>query len=121
MGKPVIVLAERNKELRDRLFCQLLRQGFDVIESSNMSEVFRALRRRRDIGLFIMSASLDEPGDGVEFAHLIVRSGDALRVILTSTLHQQGWTDAGCEGASPASVEHPLPYDDILASVYRSG
>ncbi|MGE0679607.1 MAG: hypothetical protein AB7P69_01685 [Candidatus Binatia bacterium] len=120
MGNPVVVLAERNKELRGRLLCQLLCQGFEVIESSSMSEVLRALRCRRDIGLFIMSASLDEPGDGAEFARLIFHSGAALRVILTSTLHQQSWTDTDGEGAPSASAEHPLPYDDILASVYRS-
>jgi hypothetical protein len=120
MSKPVIVLAERNKELRDRLFCQLLCHGFEVIESLNMSEVFRALHNRRDISLFIMSTSLDEPGDGVEFARLIFRSGSALRVILTSTVPQQDWTDADRKEAPPVSVEHPLPYDDILASVYRS-
>lgn len=121
MGKPVIVLAERNKELRDRLLCQLLCQGFEVIESSSMSDVFRALRRRRDIGLFIMSASLDEPGDGVEFARLILHSGSALRVIFTSTMYLQDGADGKCEKASSVPAEHPFPYDEILASVYRSG
>lgn len=120
MGNPVIVLAERNKELRDRLFCQLLRRGVEVIEASNMSGVFRALRARRDISLIIMSASLDKPGDGVEFARLICRSGVALHVILTSTVQPRDYTSAGCAGAQPAPVEHSRPYDDILASVYQS-
>jgi len=120
MSKPVIVLAERNTELRDRLFCQLLCQGFDVIESLNMSEVFHALRRRRDIGLFIMSASLDEPGDGVEFAHLVGRFGYSPRVILTSTPRVSDSSDAVAEEAFSTSDEQPLPYDDILACVYRS-
>ena len=120
MSKPLIVLAERNMELRRRLLCQLLCQGFDVIESSSMSEVFHALRRRRDIGLFIMSASLDEPGDGVEFAHLVGRFGYSPRVILTSTPRAPDSFDAVAEEAFSTADERTLPYDDILACVYRS-
>lgn len=120
MRKPVIVLAERNTALRRRLFCQLLSEGFDVIESLSMSEVFHALRRRRDIGLFIMSASLDEPGDGVEFAHLVGRFGYTPRVILTSAPGIQNAPDAVSEGELALVAEQPLSYDDILACVYRS-
>jgi hypothetical protein len=120
MSKPVIVLAERNLELRNRLFCQLLCRGFEVIESSSMSEVFRALRRRRDIHLFIMSASLDEPGDGVDFARLVAGVGYAPKVILTSIARGQFSHAPPSEGELLASAEQPLSYDDILACVYRS-
>ena len=117
MDKPVILLAERNTELRNRLFCQLLCQGFEVITAPNMSAVFRALRQRRDIRLFIISESLDEPGDGVDFAQLVRLHGYAPRVILTSPNDPEALTRSG---ESSSSAEHLLSSDDILDQVYRS-
>jgi len=119
MSKPVVLVAERNDILRRQLLAQLLCRGFDVIEASCMSEIFRALRHRRDISLFIMSPSLDEPGDGVEFSQLICRFGYNPQVILTSDTETIEKARSEREEGTSATCVRLQSSDDILAKVSR--
>jgi DNA-binding response OmpR family regulator len=119
MSKPVVLLAERDAELRRRLFAQLLCQGFDVITAPRLMKALRVLRHRRDINVFIVSASLETPGDGVVLARLTNRCKHAPRIILLSDQNTEEWKTAAHEAGVAAYFEPPFSWREVLASVQR--
>lgn len=119
MSKPTILLAERSPELRRGLFVRLLCEGFDVIESSGPSEVFRALRQRRQVHCFILSTSFEEPGDGVELARLLRHCESAPHVILTTDSSRDNWNTAPLEAGVAEHIARPCALDEVLAAVHR--
>jgi DNA-binding response OmpR family regulator len=119
MSKPVVLLAERNPELRGRLFTQLLWHGYEVIDAQTTVDVLRTVRHRRCVDLFVMSVSLDTPGDGVELAQLLCQCEHRPRVILLAEKEPQGWAaDAQAVGAT-AYFEQPFSCEDVIACVRR--
>jgi DNA-binding response OmpR family regulator len=119
MRKPVVLLAERDADLRRRLFSLLLCQGFDVIESPSITGILRALRQKRSLDLLIVSASLEGVGDGVDVARLVRLCERKPTVILTAADSSVELANAA-RGAGVASYfTPPFSYEDLLASVYR--
>jgi DNA-binding response OmpR family regulator len=119
MSKPAILLAERNPELGRSLFSHLLCQGYDVIEAPTMSEVFRALRQRRSIDLFVLSASFDHPGDGVELAQLLHQSRCSARVIVLAEKEAHNWAEPARTASVAAYLEQPFSHDEVLACIHQ--
>lgn len=120
MSTPVVLLAERNPELRRRLFTQLLCQGYDVIDAPTTVEVLRAVRHRRGVDLFLMDVSLDTPGDGVELARFLRHCEYRPRVILLAGKEPQCWaTDAYAAGVTAYFVS-PFSCDDIIVCVNKA-
>ncbi|HXG22780.1 MAG TPA: response regulator [Methylomirabilota bacterium] len=119
MSKPVVLIAERDAKLRRRLFAQLLCQGFDVITAPRLMSALRILRHRRDINVFIVSASLETPGDGVVLARLTNRCQRAPQIILIAEKNTQEWKTAAQEAGVAAYFEQPCSWQEVLASVQR--
>lgn len=117
MSKPVVLLAERNLELRRRLFTHLLCQGYDVIDAPTMVDVLRAVRRRRGIDLFVLDVSLDTPGDGVELVRLLQQSEHRPRVVLLAENTPQCWAADVQEIGATAYLERPFSCEDVIACV----
>ncbi len=63
MKKPVILLAEADENLRKRLQGLLLEQKFSVIEAGDQTGILRTLRRKQNIDLLIVNASLSRSSD----------------------------------------------------------
>lgn len=119
MSKPVVLLAERNLELRRQLFAQLLCQGYEVIDSPHTVDVLRTLRGQRGVDLFILSASLDQPGDGVELMQLLRHCDRMPQVILTTEHDTQEWASAAHDAGAAAYLAPPFSWQDVIASVHQ--
>ncbi|MBI3249448.1 MAG: response regulator [Deltaproteobacteria bacterium] len=119
MSKPVVLLAERNLELRRQLFAQLLCQGYEVIDSPHTVDVLRTLRGRQGVDLFILSASLDQPGDGVELMQLLRHCERMPQVILTAERDAQEWASAAHAAGAAAYLPQPFSWQDVIASVHQ--
>jgi DNA-binding response OmpR family regulator len=117
MSKPVVLLAERNQELRRHLFTQLLRQGYEVIDAPTMVDVLRVLRRHREVDLFILNVSLDTPGDGVGLARLLRQSEHRPRVILLAENTPQCWAADVQELGATVCLAQPFSCADVVACV----
>ena len=63
MRKPIILLAERDEALRQRLHSFLLNNGFAVLTSSDLTGLLRTLRQQRNVDLLIVSTGIDVDGD----------------------------------------------------------
>lgn len=117
MSDPVILLAEQDSERRQRLFTRLLSHGCEVIVSCNPLEVLRVLRRRRRIDLFIVSPSLESPGDGVELAQLVLHHGSSPQVILLAGQDAEDWALAARAAGVTTYVGKGASCDDVVAIV----
>ena len=119
MSNPVILLAEQDSERRQRLFTRLLSHGYEVIESGSPLEVLRILRRRYRIDLFLVSPSLESPGDGVDLAQLVLHHGASPHVILLAGQDGKDWAVAARAAGVTTHVGKGASCDDIIAIVYH--
>ena len=119
MSNPVILLAEQDSERRQRLFTRLLSYGYEVIESGSPLEVLRILRRRYRIDLFLVSPSLESPGDGVDLAQLVLHHGASPHVILLAGQDGKDWAVAARAAGVTTHVGKGASCDDIIAIVYH--
>ena len=58
MGKPTVLVTERDDTLRSTLCGLLLREGCEVIESSDKLSSLRTFRQKTGVDLLIVSSSL---------------------------------------------------------------
>jgi DNA-binding NtrC family response regulator len=116
MSNLVILLVEQDGERRQRLFTRLLSQGYEVIESCSPLEALRIIRQRRRIDLFIVSPSLESPGDGVELpsSSFIM---EPPHVILLAGQDGEDWAVAARAAGVTTYVGKRVSCDDILAIV----
>lgn len=119
MKKPVIVLAERDDVQRCQLHSLLLRQGFEVIDSRNANEVFRAFRQTRTPDLLLVNASLETVRDGLELVQLLRQGKRWFPVILLATNSSEELAITALRAGIADYFTPSFSDEDLLASVRR--
>ncbi len=119
MRRPVILLAEGDAALRQRLSLLLLDAGCEVIASPDLTTTLRALRQRRTLDLLMVNASLAVTGDGVDLARLVRRSDRQLPIMLLVTARSAHLAFAALRAGEADCITLPCSSADLLARVQR--
>ena len=119
MKKPVILLAEADVNLRKRLQGLLLNQKFAVIEAGDQTGILRTLRRKQNIDLLIVNASLSSSCDGLEAAQLVRRWNPRLPVIILATHSSEELAITALRAGVKDYFKQPFACEEVLAAVRR--
>ena len=119
MEKPAILIAEPNKAWRQDLKNLLCGEGFEVVESSDLTGILRTFRQKQNLVLLIINVSLKAPGDGLGLAQQIHRWDRTLPVIVTTTHSSEDLAIAALRAGAADYFKLPLSCEDVVASVRR--
>jgi DNA-binding NtrC family response regulator len=119
MGKPAILLAERDGDERGELRSILLSHGYKVIEASNPEAMLRAARENRHLGLLIVDSRLHSGDDGLMAAVQVMSWLPRLPVILIASDSCEALAIAALRAGCADYFTKPVPVEELLASVGR--
>src|SRR5262245_15967193 len=119
MGKPVILLAERDEHLRQCLHSFLLNHGFEVLTSSSMTGLLRTLRQRRNLDLLIVSTVIETSGDGSDVVLHLHQWHRKPPVILLAVHSCEELAIAALKAGVADYFKYPFSLIALLASVQR--
>ena len=119
MRKPVILLAERDESLRQRLHSFLLSHGFEVLTSSDVIGLLRTLRQQRNLDLVIISTGLDVGNGGSDTMHLLQQWTCKPPVILIAMNSSEELDIAALKSGVADYFKQPFSFAALLASVQR--
>jgi DNA-binding NtrC family response regulator len=119
MRKPVILLAERDEALRQRLHSFLLNHGFEVLTSSDMTGLLRTLRQQQNLDLLIVSTGIEVNGDGSDVVQLLRQWNRKPPVILLAVNSCEDLAITALKAGVADYFKHPFSFIALLASVQR--
>ncbi len=119
MKKPAVLLAERDEALRQRLQAFLLSHGFEVLISSDVTGLLRALRQQRNLDLLIVSTGLDIASDGSGVVRLLHEWNSKPPVILIAANSSEDLAIAALKAGVADYFKQPFSFIALLASVQR--
>src|SRR5215470_3896885 len=119
MRKPVILLAERDEALRQRLHAFLLHHGFAVLTSSDLTGLLRTLRQQPQVDLLIISTGIEGSGDGSDLVELLRQWQRKPPVILLVVHSCEDLVIAALRAGVADYFKLPFSFIALLASVRR--
>ncbi|MBI3795658.1 MAG: sigma-54-dependent Fis family transcriptional regulator [Deltaproteobacteria bacterium] len=119
MRKPVILLAERDEALRQRLHSFLVNHGFEVLTSSDLTGLLRTLRQQQSLDLLIVSTGIEVNGDGSDVVQFLRQWNCKPPVILLAVNSCEELAIAALKAGVADYFKCPFSFIALLASVQR--
>jgi len=117
MRKPVILLAEPEEALRQRLHSFLLNHGFAVQTSSDMDGLLLILRQQQNLDLLIVSTGLGVGDAGLDVVQLLRQLNRKLPIILLVVNSCEDLAIAALKAGVADYFKLPFSFLTLLASV----
>lgn len=118
MKKPKILIAERNDALRRNLKKLLLRDGFEVIETSDKIDAFRSFQNNSP-DLVIVGSSREDVRDELEVAQQIRRLDRIIPIVLITAKSSEDLAINALRIGINDYFKQPFSFEELTVSVNR--
>ena len=119
MNNPIVLIAEFDETLRQKLKEELIPQGLDVIEANGLAQALSSLRHHRP-GLAVIGSFQKNIDDGLRATKEIRRQDRQVPIILVTKYCSEERVIAALRAGVNDYLRWPLAEKELIASIRRN-